>query len=167
MFKIQAIWSRRCAQGVLRDMCAGRRSQAAMEFLMTYGWVILVVLAAIAALAYFGVLNPAKFFPESCVFHATSGLGCLDFKVTPDSAHLLIINGRGLDMHIQNMSISSCSQTFDRDLPDGHQFLFNLTGCSFGDEGVRIREDIIFYYSYKDSMMMKQSSGSIVARIAD
>ena len=35
-----------------------KKSQAAMEFLMTYGWAILVVLAAIAALAYFGVLNP-------------------------------------------------------------------------------------------------------------
>lgn len=28
---------------------------------MTYGWAILVVLAAIAALAYFGVLSPDKF----------------------------------------------------------------------------------------------------------
>ena len=30
-----------------------RKSQAAMEFLMTYGWAILVVLVAIGALAYF------------------------------------------------------------------------------------------------------------------
>jgi uncharacterized protein (UPF0333 family) len=38
-----------------------RKGQAAMEFLMTYGWAILVVLAAIGALAYFGVLSPDKF----------------------------------------------------------------------------------------------------------
>jgi hypothetical protein len=31
---------------------------SAMEFLMTYGWAILVVIAAIAALAYFGVIPP-------------------------------------------------------------------------------------------------------------
>jgi len=30
-----------------------KKSQAAMEFLMTYGWAILVVLVAIGALAYF------------------------------------------------------------------------------------------------------------------
>jgi uncharacterized protein (UPF0333 family) len=30
-----------------------RKSQAAMEFLMTYGWAILVVLVALGALAYF------------------------------------------------------------------------------------------------------------------
>ena len=38
----------------------GKKSQAAMEFLMTYGWAILVVLVAICALAYFGVLSPDK-----------------------------------------------------------------------------------------------------------
>jgi hypothetical protein len=47
-----------------------RKGQAAMEFLMTYGWAILVVLAAIAALAYFGVLSPGKMLPERTTFSA-------------------------------------------------------------------------------------------------
>ncbi|MFT4309756.1 MAG: hypothetical protein ACMXYL_04675 [Candidatus Woesearchaeota archaeon] len=34
-----------------------RKGQAAMEFLMTYGWAILIVVIAIAALAAFGVFN--------------------------------------------------------------------------------------------------------------
>ena len=33
-----------------------KKSQAALEFIMTYGWAILVVLVAIGALAYFGIL---------------------------------------------------------------------------------------------------------------
>ncbi len=37
-----------------------KKLQAAMEFLMTYGWAIFVVLAVIAAMAYFGVLSPDK-----------------------------------------------------------------------------------------------------------
>ncbi|MCD6464228.1 hypothetical protein J7L02_01755 [Candidatus Woesearchaeota archaeon] len=43
-----------------------KRSQAALEFLTTYGWAILVVLVMIGALAYFGVLNPSKFAQERC-----------------------------------------------------------------------------------------------------
>jgi hypothetical protein len=43
-----------------------KKGQAAMEFLMTYGWAILVVLAAIGALAYFGVLSPSKLVPDKC-----------------------------------------------------------------------------------------------------
>ena len=50
-----------------------------MEFLMTYGWAILVVLIAIGALAYFGVLSPEKFLPEKCVISSGSGLWCDEF----------------------------------------------------------------------------------------
>ena len=53
-----------------------KKSQAAMEFLMTYGWAILVVLVAIGALAYFGVLNPEEFLPEKCT--GPAGMDCLD-----------------------------------------------------------------------------------------
>lgn len=35
-----------------------RKEPRFFEFMLTYGWMILVVLAAVGALAYFGVLNP-------------------------------------------------------------------------------------------------------------
>jgi len=38
--------------------------QAALEFLMSYGWAILAVIAGIFALAYFGVLDLDKFLPH-------------------------------------------------------------------------------------------------------
>jgi len=59
-----------------------KKGQAAMEFLMTYGWAILVVIAAISALAYFGVLDPARLLPERCQFPA--GMDCID-KAAIDS----------------------------------------------------------------------------------
>jgi hypothetical protein len=37
-----------------------RKAQQTTEFLMTYGWAILIVLAAIGALLYFGVITPQK-----------------------------------------------------------------------------------------------------------
>jgi len=42
----------------------GKKVQAALEFLMTYGWAVLVILIAAGALAYFGVLSPDKFLPS-------------------------------------------------------------------------------------------------------
>ncbi len=56
-----------------------RKGQAAMEFLMTYGWAILVVLVAIGALAYFGVLNPGRFLPSTCTI--MPGISCTEYKV--------------------------------------------------------------------------------------
>jgi hypothetical protein len=46
------------------------RGQAAMEFLLSYGWAILIVLAAIGALNYFGIFNGEKFLPSKCVVNA-------------------------------------------------------------------------------------------------
>lgn len=43
---------------------------------MTYGWALLVVLIAISALAFFGVLNPKNFLPDQCFLF--SGASCLE-----------------------------------------------------------------------------------------
>jgi len=43
---------------------SSRRSQSAMEFLISYGWVLLVILLVLAALAYYGVLTPNKYLPD-------------------------------------------------------------------------------------------------------
>ncbi len=67
-----------------------RKGQAAMEFLMTYGWAILVVLIAIGALAYFGVLSPDRFLPEKCAISTGSGIFCDDFSI--DDANNVRIN---------------------------------------------------------------------------
>jgi hypothetical protein len=41
-----------------------KKSQSAMEYLMTYGWAILVVLIALGALFYLGVFSPKT--PNTC-----------------------------------------------------------------------------------------------------
>lgn len=57
-----------------------KKSQAAMEFLMTYGWAILVVLVFLGALTYFGVFNPDNFDNNyeddvyNCMFGCVAGL---------------------------------------------------------------------------------------------
>ncbi|MBI2670841.1 hypothetical protein HYX18_02600 [Candidatus Woesearchaeota archaeon] len=76
-----------------------KKGQAAMEFLMTYGWAILVVLIAIGALAYFGVLNPGRFLPSACVI--SNQLGCEEFRVTSGASgtiDIIIRNGRGVNI---------------------------------------------------------------------
>ncbi|MBN1175429.1 hypothetical protein JXA48_02180 [Candidatus Woesearchaeota archaeon] len=49
-------------------MMKNMKGQAAMEFLMTYGWAILVVLLAIGALAAFGVFNLDKYAASTSGF---------------------------------------------------------------------------------------------------
>ena len=91
-----------------------KRAQAAMEFLMTYGWAILVVLIVVGALAYFGVLNPQNLIPEKCVFPTM--LTCQDYLITPTSSGTIsvkLINGAGKDMDIGFVNFTADASTFD------------------------------------------------------
>ena len=79
-----------------------RKGQSALEFLMTYGWAILVVLAAIGALAYFGVLNPSNFLPDQCI--ASTGFGCVG---KPDIhvgyTQIIMVNGLGNSVYLDQL----------------------------------------------------------------
>jgi hypothetical protein len=87
-----------------------KKAQAAMEFLMTYGWAILVVIAAIAALAYFGVLSPANLLPQRCV--GESGMDCLRkpiYDATTNNVQFVIKNNQGFNIVVTDMAISGTS----------------------------------------------------------
>lgn len=80
-----------------------KKAQAALEFLMTYGWAILVVLAAIGALAYFGVLSPSNFLPDQCT--ATSGIGCVGKpSISASAVAFTVTNGIGQTISVTNSS---------------------------------------------------------------
>jgi uncharacterized protein (UPF0333 family) len=83
-----------------------RKGQAAMEFLMTYGWAILVVLAAIGALAYFGILSPSKILPNS--YTMSGGISAGEYKVATDgTVSLGFINNQGVQINITEVNIST------------------------------------------------------------
>ena len=59
------------------------RSQSAMEYLMTYGWAILIIAVVLAALFELGVFNPITFAPKaspgSCQVVRPEGAGTTNF----------------------------------------------------------------------------------------
>lgn len=53
-----------------------KKAQSAMEYLLTYGWAILIVLVALSALFYLGVFSPST--PNTCQIMAP--FVCMDVK---------------------------------------------------------------------------------------
>ncbi|MFH1211589.1 MAG: hypothetical protein V1659_01530 [Candidatus Woesearchaeota archaeon] len=80
-----------------------KKGQAALEFLTTYGWAFLVILVMIAALAYFGILNPTKFLPERCQFGTE--LHCSQFKLSITEARFQIQNALPDTMTITDVQV--------------------------------------------------------------
>ncbi|MFA5797350.1 MAG: hypothetical protein WC916_04920 [Candidatus Woesearchaeota archaeon] len=74
-------------------MNQNRKGQAAIEFMMTYGWAILVVMIAIAALATFGIMNPSKYLSDKCMF--TNNFQCIDYQINTTTTAITLVNGLG------------------------------------------------------------------------
>ena|SRR3989344_4349 len=159
----------------------GRKAQAAMEFLMTYGWAILVVLVAIGALAYFGVLNPSRFLPNSCTL--VPGLSCDEFKVTSGLAgagtvNIIIRNGAGDSIDFSSIYIdvdrsgayeaaNDCAKTAPADplaIADGAQVTYDFTCAPAITIDSRFRADIRGVYTKGSSTLTHNLAGSIVAK---
>tara|TARA_Y100000310_G_scaffold336633_1_gene421708 strand:- start:336 stop:821 length:486 start_codon:yes stop_codon:yes gene_type:complete len=156
-----------------------KKSQAALEFLMTYGWAILVVLVAIGALAYFGVLSPDKFLPEKCQFPA--GLACNDFKIraATDDLQIVVRNSLGSSISAAEFTIvdpnnadavicaTSGAQTFN----NGEQKTIKIPAgagtCSPAlTAGNKFGYDILVTYTNDDSGLTGKSiRGSITGRV--
>ncbi|MEM0231380.1 MAG: hypothetical protein QXW00_01760 [Candidatus Woesearchaeota archaeon] len=139
-----------------------RKGQAAMEFLMTYGWAILVVLVAIAALAYFGVLSPGRFLPRTCTIG--QGVSCEDFKITADgNATVIIRNGMGSAVTGVTVTISgnACTPT-GITINDGatQEFTCSVTP---GTAGSKYKGDIAFTYTQEGSSLSHTLKGTIAS----
>jgi hypothetical protein len=154
-----------------------RKGQAAMEFLMTYGWAILVVLAAIAALAYFGVLSPGKMLPERTTFSAplpsidnavinTDGTIVVAFKNNVGVAIDLtgegnVTPGAGITCTVENTVTAATSQgvaitpnadpALATDIQNGETFLITWT-CTpvSATMGQKFKADAL-YFSYRNT----------------
>jgi hypothetical protein len=154
-----------------------KRGQAAMEFLMTYGWAILVVLAAIGALAYFGVLSPDRFLPEKCTL--PSGMACLDF--TWDSTNgitTVIQNSAGFDMNAVGVSVNgtSCNAALTyvagtstssnenaTTLTDGETKTYRMAAACTGLSG-KFKGDVTVDYTNQQTSLSHSKLGEIILK---
>lgn len=144
------------------------KAQAALEFLMTYGWAILVVLIAAGALAYFGVLSPDKLFPDKCVLPA--GIGCLDYRVESFRAVLVLQNTLGEPITINKVVISAnnqeCSDNETIALNNDEKAVYTITECNNGEAGKIFDGAINVTYTIEQKLA-HSITGNLKARVVE
>lgn len=151
------------------NMLKNKKGQAAMEFLMTYGWAILVVLAAIAALAYFGVLSPDRFLPEKCTM--PSGIACLDFAQDGNDVVLSIQNAAGFDMSNVSVGLTSdeytigCTPTTANvSLANGQKRQFTVNCVTLPAAGAKLKAAVSMDYINPSSGLDHTASGELIMK---
>jgi hypothetical protein len=81
------------------------KSQYSIEFLVTYGWALLIIGIVIGAIYTFGWFNPSTFLPQKCSFYGQ--VGCKDFSLTETEFKLSLINNFGADLYISGLDLLS------------------------------------------------------------
>ena len=138
-----------------------RKGQAALEFIMTYGWAILVVLVAIGALAYFGVLSPDKFLPSKCTLQ--SGIACLDNKATATSLSIVVKNSLGYDVTIDAVKAQQCTaQANLGTLSNSGQATYTLVCVNAGS---KYNGQVNVTYTNTDTAVQHTNQGQVTTKI--
>ena len=134
-----------------------------MEFLMTYGWAILAVLITIVALAYFGVLNSARFLPESCTLFP--GVACTDVTANNVGVSLVVQNGLGQNLNLFTVNIPGCTAvSANNGLLDGEKEIIILPCDPLLTTNSRFKNDIDIAYESPLGVTHTRK-GSIVTQV--
>jgi hypothetical protein len=158
-----------------RDACpSNERGQAAMEYLMTYGWAVLVLVAVIAILIVMNPLRPQ----EACNFQ-DAGFSC-SHQLIDNSQVLMfqITNGfqRDIVVKAMNCTTDKNAQPSPVDEPtattirSGETATFSL-GCSSNRQlsvGETFEGKLWVFYNWADdppSFPRRMTAASVVTRV--
>ncbi len=89
-------------------MSLTHKSQSALEYMMTYGWAILIIVIVAGVLYSFGVFNPSS--SASATITGFSGLGSVTAECFPGGGLVLQL-GNSVGSAIQITKINTTSQT--------------------------------------------------------
>ena len=122
------------------------KGQAAIEFMLTYGWIILVFVVAILALLYFGFLSPDTFNKEHC--EVIPGLDCVEFRAGPEELVMVLENNLGQDVFIKNIhdSKGKCNLKEGKSIKNTEKETFVLSGCKYGTKGEQLKTELDVAY---------------------
>ncbi|HIH37995.1 hypothetical protein J4460_07665 [Candidatus Woesearchaeota archaeon] len=90
-------------------MAARTKAQAAMEFMVTYGWVFIAGLVIVASLNYFGIMRIDRMLPDSCFL--SNDLRCDAFNAKADGITFYIVNNLGFGIKVEDAYIESVEGT--------------------------------------------------------
>ncbi|MEM7815876.1 MAG: hypothetical protein QXN71_02030 [Candidatus Aenigmatarchaeota archaeon] len=138
-----------------------KKAQSAMEYLMTYGWAILIVIIVAAALFALGVFNPSTYTGR-----AATGFGELqapaDWQYSGTTFTIVLRNGVGQDITVSNVSSTSCSEwTGSQPISPGSTYSFALTPCTEKSSGASFSEEVKVTYRVAGSTLDRVATGRL------
>ncbi|MBI5803867.1 hypothetical protein HY450_01345 [Candidatus Pacearchaeota archaeon] len=148
-----------------------KKGQAALEFLMTYGWAILAAIIAIGVLAYFGVFSPGKYITGSAVvnppFYVNAWNVQADTGAGSSGVTMELRNNGGEDYEIQSVDVTGCGTVSTiTPIAAGATATF-IVDCGVGalNAGETFKGDVTITYQKTNSNVDLTSSGTVAEKV--
>ena len=147
-----------------------RRGQAAMEFLMTYGWAILAAIIVIAVIAIY--FRPSTLVQNSVIVNAPFyGVGTtiaatqIQVEVRNQGGEALTTSAAALSFN--SPSGAACGAgTGVGAVAAGATQVITFASCTGLTKGNTLNTDVAISYTRPDSSLTLQSTGSLSGKVA-
>jgi hypothetical protein len=157
-----------------------KSGQAAMEFLMTYSWALIIILIVVAAIVYFGVTNPKDFLPNRCLFSPEIGCVGSSLSSADDTFKIKLKNNFGDTITVTNLDLSaedspsfSCTNpTLPVNWKNLESIDLTYTACDLASvnlyqgKTVKLALDLSFYPVKLGSSYVTNVKGEIVTKVS-
>jgi hypothetical protein len=142
-----------------------RKGQAAMEFLMTYGWAILAAVIAIGVLSYMGVFSPGKYATDNAIvtapFYANAHSATASGGVT-----LELKNNGGETYTVTDVNVGGCgNNSASTSIGAGNMSAITITCNPVLTAGDTVKGDITVTYNKAGSSVSQTSTGTVSSKV--
>ena len=149
-----------------------KRGQAALEFLMTYGWAILAAIIVIGVLAYFGVFSPGQFIPSAAVVNPPFYANAWNVDNSDSEVSIELQNNGGVDVSVTSVAITPSDGATDcttdttaTPIAAGGLATKAITCAGLDAAGETFKADIAITYTKTGSTLALSSTGTITDTI--
>jgi hypothetical protein len=144
-----------------------RKAQAALEYLMTYGWAILIIAIVAAALYYMNVFGGGCASPSATGFPTSGGVAILSngFLIMADgTGEIVLTNNAAQSVSLSNVVIDTYTNATSMTIPAGETLtLFPAAGnlLTIGTQGGCYRFDVTVSFTRTGLTLTQTSSGTL------
>jgi hypothetical protein len=153
----------------LGDDMAFRKGQAALDFLMTYGWAIALVVIIAAVLFAMGVFDTSNFVGNKA--SGFSGVAVRDFRMAPEgNLTLQLMNQVGKRIQVYNVTAvigtNSGNNTTLVTFATGAQntITLDIEGSEGGTVGESFTSAVTIQYTDLESGLNHTTSGTLIGK---
>jgi len=137
-----------------------KKGQAAMEFLMTYGWAILAAIIVVGVLWYL-IGNPANLVGNN--FKLSAPLVANGMALNTTAVQIEIRNGAAESITVTEVAAGSCTLSPSTSVAAGALQVFNIPCAQ--NSGDRVNYDVTVSYTTAGSSLTQQATGSVSGRV--